>query len=97
MKHSSFIYILSNKTNTVIYIGVTSNLKKRVWEHKQKVVEGFTAKYNVNKLVYYEIFDSITVAIQREKQLKADSRKKKELLISTINPKWEDLYLQVIE
>ena len=70
MKQNSFVYILTNKYNTVFYTGVTSNLPKRVWEHKEKVVDGFAEKYNATKLVYYEAIDNIESAILREKQLK---------------------------
>ncbi|WP_158825770.1 GIY-YIG nuclease family protein [Mucilaginibacter lacusdianchii] len=90
-EHQYFVYILTNITNTVLYIGVTSNLETRVWEHKQKVHSGFTAKYNCNKLVYYEKHQWIQDAIDREKQLKAGSRQKKINLIVTYNPAWEDL------
>ena len=88
----SFIYILSNENNTTLYVGVTSNLKKRVFEHKNKLTKSFTSKYNINKLVYYEIYNDIYSAINREKQLKAGSRKKKCNLISNFNPDWVDLY-----
>lgn len=86
-----YVYLLANKTNTVIYTGVTSDLQKRVYEHREKVVEGFTKKYNVNKLVYYEIFDNIEEAILREKQIKAGSRNKKIELIKNANPGFRDL------
>ena len=79
-----------------MYVGVTSDLVKRVWEHKNKVVEGFTKKYSVDKLGYYEIFDDINEAIAREKQLKAGSRQKKTDLIETNNPEWIDLYNEII-
>ena len=87
-----FIYILTNKSNKVLYTGITSNLKKRIWEHKQKLVRGFTSKYNIDKLVYYEVFTDIKLAIQREKQIKAGSRIKKINLIETTNPEYRDLY-----
>ena len=87
-----YIYLLANKTNTVIYTGVTKDLQKRIYEHKQKLIDGFTKKYNVNKLVYYEIFDDIESAIAREKQIKAGSRKKKINLIKSINPEFRNLY-----
>ena len=86
-----YIYILSNKANTVLYIGVTNNLARRVYEHQEKLVKGFTEKYNINKLVYYEQTNEATVAIEREKQLKKWSRKKKEWLIEQSNPLWTDL------
>jgi putative endonuclease len=75
---------------------VTSNLTKRVYEHKNKLVDGFTKKYDVNKLGYYEIYDNITDAIAREKQIKAGSRKKKLALIESVNPDWKDLYFDII-
>jgi putative endonuclease len=93
---SSYIYILSNQRNTVLYIGVTGNLVKRIWEHRQKVVKGFTQKYNVEKLVYYEIYGNIESAILREKQLKGGSRKQKVDLINHMNPEWKDLYDSLI-
>ena len=86
------IYILTNKNNSVLYVGVTNNLTGRIWEHKSKLIEGFTKKYNVDKLVYFESFDSPESAIKREKQLKAGSRKKKIELINSLNPEWKDLY-----
>ncbi len=87
----SYVYFLSNKNNTVIYIGVTSNILKRIYQHKVKFFKGFTSKYNCNKLVYFEEFDSIEEAILREKQLKAGNRKRKETLINIDNPDWNDL------
>lgn len=87
-----YIYIMTNKHNTVLHIGVTNDLKKRVYEHKEKLVDGFTKKYNLNKLVYYEIFDSSSSAITRKKQIKGGSRQKKANLIRTLNPEWDDLY-----
>ena len=90
-EHSYYIYILSNKANTVFYIGVTSNIEERIWQHKQKVYKGFTSKYECNKLVYYEEFQWIQDAIAREKQLKGGSRQKKINLIINNNPSWTDL------
>jgi len=87
-----YVYILSNKYNNVIYVGITNDLIRRVYEHKNKLVEGFTEKYNVDKLVYYELFNDPINAITREKQLKGYSRKKKVELINSFNPEWEDLY-----
>ncbi|WP_226742864.1 GIY-YIG nuclease family protein [Polaribacter gangjinensis] len=87
----SYIYFLTNKNKTVIYIGVTSNLLKRIYQHKSKQYKGFTTKYNCDQLVYYEEFDDITQAIAREKQLKAGNRKRKESLINLENPNWNDL------
>jgi putative endonuclease len=83
---------MANKHNTVLYTGITSDLKKRVYEHREKLVSGFTKKYNISKLVYYEIYQDPENAILREKQLKAGSRKKKIDLINTMNKRWLDLY-----
>ena len=87
----AYVYILSNKRNGTLYVGVTSNLVKRIFEHKEKAVNGFSAKYNLDLLVYYEERWNIEEAIQREKQLKAGNRKKKLSLIESINPDWKDL------
>ena len=87
----AYVYILSNKRNGTLYVGLTSNLVKRIFEHKEKVVNGFSAKYNLDLLVYYEEWWNIEEAIQREKQLKAGNRKKKLGLIESINPDWKDL------
>ena len=88
-----YVYIMTNKSNTVLYVGVTNDLMRRVYEHKNKIdSNSFTAKYNLNKLVYFESTSSIESAIEREKQLKAGSRKRKEELINSINPEWNDLY-----
>jgi putative endonuclease len=89
------VYILANKRNGTIYTGVTSNLNKRVLEHKNNVVKGFTEKYNVHNLVYYETTDTMFNAIEREKQIKAGSRKKKIDLIEKNNPEWKDLYNEI--
>ncbi len=90
---SGFIYIITNKNNTTLYVGVTSNLPQRIVQHKEKTYKNsFSARYNLNKLVYYEQFQMIGDAIGREKQLKAGSRAKKIALITTLNPNWEDLY-----
>ena len=91
-KKQYYIYIMTNKINTVLYTGITSNLKKRIWEHKEKTIKGFTKKYNIDKLVYWEIFNDPENAILREKQIKAGSRSKKIELIKGINPEWKDLY-----
>ena len=88
----SAIYIMTNKRNGTLYIGVTSNLKQRVYQHKQNNIPGFTKQYDCKQLVYYEQFDAILNAIAREKQIKAGSRKKKLALIESINPTWLDLY-----
>ena len=93
MQKQYYVYIVTNTRNTVLYTGVTSNLERRVLDHKNKVVKGFTSKYNINKLVYYEIFDSIEQAIKREKQIKGGSRQKKIDLIKNLNPEFGDLYI----
>ncbi len=92
----SYIYILTNKTNKVLYTGVTNNLIKRTYQHKSKIADGFTKRYNVNKLVYFEVFTDIRDAIAREKQIKAGSRQKKLTMINAMNPKWDDLYFTLI-
>ncbi len=96
MNKTYAVYILTNYNETTFYIGVTGNLPKRIWEHKNKVVEGFTKKYNLNKLVYYEITDSPESAINREKQLKRWHRQWKINLIKEQNPNFEDLYERII-
>jgi len=83
---------MTNPRNTVLYTGVTGDLKRRVWEHKTKAVPGFTARYNVVKLVYFEVFDDPEEAILREKRIKGGSRAKKIALINAFNPQWRDLY-----
>ena len=93
MKKTYAVYIMTNYSETSLYIGVTSNLPKRVWEHKNKVVEGFTEKYNVDKLVYFETTDSIESEIKREKQLKNWHREWKINLIKENNPDFRDLSL----
>jgi len=95
MGHQYFIYMMTNKNNTVIYTGVTNDLKRRVYEHKEKLIDGFTKKYNVNKLVYFEATNDINSAIQREKQIKAGSRQKKIDLINSTNKDWKDLYDEI--
>lgn len=92
-----YVYIMTNKLNTVLYVGVTGKvLPQRIWEHREKLVQGFTKKYNITKLVYYEIFEDPTAAIAREKQLKAGSRQKKVDLVHTMNPTWKDLYNDMV-
>ena len=93
MNKGGFVYILTNKTNTTLYVGVTSNLSNRIIEHRPNIKpNSFTSKYNLTKLVYYEAFSSVQDAIIREKQLKAGSRRKKINLIKNINPEWKDLF-----
>ncbi|WP_130819529.1 GIY-YIG nuclease family protein [Anaerococcus vaginimassiliensis] len=89
-----FVYILTNKTNKVLYTGVTNNLERRLYEHKNHLVDGFSSKYNTTKLVYYEISESVESAIAREKQIKAYRRDKKLDLINESNSKWKDLSLE---
>ena len=95
MNNQFFVYIMANENNGVIYTGITSDLKKRVYEHKEKLVEGFTAKYNIRKLVYYEVFADPENAILREKQIKGGSRRKKIDLINRANKEWRDLYDEI--
>ena len=96
MEKQYYIYILTNKNNTVLYTGMTNDLVRRVYEHKNKLCQGFTKKYNVDKLVYYEMSIDVLSAIAREKQIKSGSRKKKELLIESMNVEWVDLYSSII-
>ncbi len=91
-----YVYILASKRNGTLYIGVTSNLVRRVWEHRSDAVDGFTKKYGVHRLVYYEQTESIEAAIQREKRLKKWDRADKIRLIEGFNPEWRDLYEEVI-
>jgi len=91
-----YVYILSSKRNGTLYIGVTSHLVKRIWEHKNKVIEGFTSRYGVDKLVYFEEYQEIKLAIQREKRLKEWPRKWKLNLIEQSNPSWLDLYYGIV-
>ncbi len=86
-----YVYILTNKTNNVLYIGVTNDLVRRMYEHKNKLVEGFTKKYNLKKLVYFEVTDDVKSAITREKQLKNWHRDWKINIINEQNPDWKDL------
>ncbi len=95
MNKQYYVYIMTNKNNRVLYTGVTSNLKKRAYERKEKFVDGFTKKYNVSKLVYFEVFEDPENAILREKKIKAGSRQKKIDLINSMNKKWSDLYEQL--
>ena len=87
-----FVYILTNKNNTVLYIGVTNNIARRTWEHKEANIKSFTEKYKIHKLIYYETFNDITSAITREKQLKKWNRAWKIELINKTNPSWKNLY-----
>ena len=91
-----YVYIMTNYTNSVLYIGVTSNLIKRVYEHRNKFADSFTKKYNITKLVYFETTSDISEAIKREKQLKGGSRKKKTELVNQLNPAWDELYEKLL-
>lgn len=88
-----YVYILANKMNNVLYIGVTNHLERRVYEHKHKVIDGITKRYNVDKLVYFEVFSNSIDAISAEKKLKGWVRAKKNELIQSVNPAWKDLSL----
>jgi putative endonuclease len=91
MSRQYYVYILSNRHNTVLYTGVTGDLARRLSEHRTKAVKGFTARYNLDKLVWYEVAEDPTAAITREKQIKAGSRQKKIELVASMNPAWRDL------
>ena len=90
-EHRYFVYLLTNWNNKVMYVGMTNSLERRVFEHKAKLVEGFTAKYNVHKLVYFEETSSVNAAITREKEIKKWRREKKNALVVQANPRWRDL------
>jgi len=92
MNKQPAIYLLSNKPNGTLYTGVTSNLPGRIWQHKNDVTKGFSGKYNLKILVYFELYDDIYSAIAREKQIKAGSREAKIKLIESVNQEWRDLY-----
>ncbi len=95
MDRTYYIYIMTNKGNRVLHTGVTGNLVNRVYQHREKQVQGFTSRYNVTKLVYFEIFNNPVNAIAREKQMKAGSRRKKIRLIEKSNPDWKDLFPEI--
>lgn len=92
MHNQSYVYFITNKHKTVLYVGVTNHIIRRIYEHKNKFIKGFTQKYNLDQLVYYEVFDNILLAIEREKKIKGWSRKKKNDLVNTFNSEWKDLY-----
>jgi putative endonuclease len=96
MEKIFYVYILASRQNGTLYVGVTSDLIKRVWEHKNKSVQGFTVQYGVDKLVYYEQFRDVNYAIEREKRLKKYNRTWKTDLIEKTNPEWKDLYEEII-
>jgi len=91
-----YVYIMTNKLNTVLYTGVTNDLVRRVYEHKEKLIDGFTKRYKLTKLVYYEVFADIENAIQREKRIKGILRRKKIRLIESVNKGWQDLYEELV-
>ena len=91
MEQSYYVYILTNWNNEVMYVGITNNLERRIYEHKQKLIKGFTGKYNVNKLVYLEETNDVESALAREKEIKKWRREKKNKLVQRINPEWRDL------
>lgn len=92
-----FVYMLTNQNNTVLYTGVTNNLKRRLYEHQHNLVDGFTKKYNVHKLVYFDFTTDVRSAIEREKQIKGWSRAKKNALINEFNPEWKDLTEDIMD
>jgi putative endonuclease len=96
MNKQPAVYILASKRNGTLYVGVTSDLVKRIWEHKNNVVEGFSKRYNVHRLVWYEIHENMESAINREKQMKEWKRKWKLELIEESNPDWQDLYPRIL-
>ncbi|BBE51022.1 Excinuclease ABC C subunit domain protein [Ferriphaselus amnicola] len=96
MEKQAAVYILASERNGTLYVGVTSDLVRRVWEHKNDLVEGFSKRYGVHNLVYFELGENMFAAIEREKQLKAGSRKKKLQLIEAKNPDWRDLFDEIV-
>ena len=92
-----YVYMLTNKSGNVIYTGFTNNLKRRLYEHQNKLADGFTKKYNVSKLVYYEVTNDVDSAIAREKQIKGWTRAKKNALVESMNPQWCDLTETVMQ
>ena len=96
MNKQPAVYILANKRNGTLYIGVTSDLVKRIWQHKNNMVEGFTKRYGVHQLVWYELHENMQSAVEREKRMKEWKRKWKLELIESINPNWQDLYNMIV-
>ena len=90
------VYLMANRPHGTLYTGVTSNLARRIWQHKNGITKGFCAKYSLDRIVYFELFDEMYAAISREKQLKAGSRAAKIRLIESINPEWRDLYSELL-
>ena len=97
MNKKAYTYILASQRNGTLYVGVTSDLIKRIYEHKNNIIKGFTSKYNVKNLVYYEIFSDISEAIKREKEIKGWRRDRKIAIIEKDNPEWGDLYEEIIK
>jgi putative endonuclease len=97
MNNNYYVYIMTSEFNTVLYVGVTNDLVRRIYEHKNKLVKGFTSKYRVIKLVYYEMTDDINSAIEREKNIKKWSRSKKVELVNSMNKDWRDLYDELMK
>jgi putative endonuclease len=95
--YNYYIYIISNWNNKVIYIGMTNDLERRIYEHKNKIFEGFSKKYNLNKLVFYEYTNDVNAAILREKEIKKWRREKKNKLIESMNPEWKDLAVEIFK
>ena len=96
MNRQPAVYLLANKPDGTIYTGVTGDLPRRIWQHKQRFISSFCTKYNVDRLVHYELFDDMYHAIEREKQIKGGSRRAKVLLIESANPDWRDLYQTIL-
>jgi putative endonuclease len=90
-----YVYILTNKASTVLYTGVTGNLPRRAYEHREELIDGFSKRYNVQRLVYYEGFEDVFMAIEREKAIKGGSRKRKMALVDAFNPTWRDLFYEL--
>ncbi len=97
MRKTYYVYLLTNWNNRVMYVGVTNHLERRLHEHKNKLIEGFTKKYNVDKLVYFEMTSDVLAAIEREKQIKKWRREKKDRLVIAANPEWKDLSLEWVK
>jgi len=91
MENQFFVYIITNRNRTVLYTGVTNSITRRIFEHSNKLNKGFSERYNIDRLVFYEIYGTFIDAAEREKQIKKYSRKKKESLVNSFNPKWNDL------
>lgn len=96
MAKQYYVYMMTNNHHTVLYTGMTGYIVERGWQHRQRLIDGFTKRYNATKMVYFEIFDDVHKAIAREKQIKGWTRKKKERLINNVNPDWRDVYEEAI-